>query len=83
MIKGGGFLDSYARLHPRDPGLTWNQQNPYTHHPKMPDRRLDYIFYRNASSLLSKLASVELVYTEPNEKGVYASDHYGVLATFE
>ena len=85
MLVVGKFNDSYKAVHPKREGLTWDNRNPFASDGKvkMPDRRLDYIFTRNQSKLLARLKSVELVFTEPDENGVYASDHFGVLAEFE
>ncbi len=83
MIKKGKFLDVYEAKHPGTPGLTWDNRNPFCAEHSMPDRRLDYIFVRQTGTFLSKPASVELVFNKPDADGVYASDHYGVLATFE
>ena len=82
MIEAGKFTDSYAKLHPGDPGLSWDNRNPFCAPHGLPDRRLDYIFYRNGSNVLGDLKSIELTFTKPNEQGMLASDHYGVLATF-
>lgn len=84
MTGEGHFKDSYAGMQPNQPGLTWDNQNPYAKlsSSRLPDRRIDYLFFRNASDILSRLNSVEIVYREPNAQGVFASDHYGLLAEF-
>lgn len=87
MRTQGSFRDVYALLHEGQGSqrYTWDNENPYAREPRvlMPDRRIDYIFSRNSSTLLSHLSSVEIVFTEPAGGGIYASDHYGVLAAFE
>ncbi len=82
VMLEGGLVDLFGALHPKDPGLTWNNSNPFAagSSVKMPDRRIDYIFMRGLP--ISRLASVEMVYTQP-EQGIYASDHFGLLATFK
>ena len=82
MMLESGFMDLFNVMHPKDPGLTWNNMNPFTvgSSVKMPDRRIDYIFVRGIS--MPKLQSAELVYTQPVE-GLYASDHFGVLAAVD
>lgn len=77
-----GFTDLFAAKNPGVVGLTWDNKNPYAagSSSKMPDRRIDYIFSKNAD--LSRLKSVERIFMEPQD-GYYASDHYGVLAEFE
>lgn len=85
MLDQGGFADSFAVLHPEAPGLTWNNQNPFaagSSHP-LPDRRIDYIFIRNASVLLSGIAASDIVFDQPNREGIFASDHYSLLGTFK
>ena len=79
-----GFTDTFASLCPGDPGLTWDNSNPYAagSNPKMPDRRIDYLFIKNPSKILSGLKSVERVLTLPLN-GVFASDHFGLLADFK
>ncbi len=84
MRTQGNFQDAYSLLH-EDEGCTWNNENPYARQSsvRMPDRRIDYVLFRNSSNLLSHLSSTERVFTEPDKSGVYASDHYGLLAAFE
>lgn len=83
MIRQGGFEDAYASRH-SDSGWTWNNRNPYaaSSSVKMPDRRIDYIFYRPGKKLLTKLEAADLVFTEANPENVYPSDHFGILAVF-
>jgi len=85
LLDKGGFTDSFAVLHPDAPGLTWDNRNPFaagSSHP-LPDRRIDYIFIRNASVLLSGLAASDIVFDQPSREGIFASDHYGLLGTFK
>ena len=85
MTGRGGFTDTFAELHPADPGWTWNNVNPFArdaHHP-MPDRRIDYIFVRPVTGFLKDIESVRLVWDLPNHSGIWASDHFGVLTEFK
>jgi len=85
MTQEGSFTDAFASLHPNDPGLTWDNQNPYagsSSHP-LPDRRIDYIFIHQSSRLLKHLEAVDILFTQPDRNSIFASDHYGVLATFK
>ncbi len=81
-----GRSNSHDDLHPARSCAhwTWDNRNPYaaSSFHKMPDRRIDYIFMRNQRHFLGRLTDVKLVYTEPDAEGVYATDHFGVLATF-
>ena len=83
-IKNAGWVDVFAVLHPQTPGLTWDNANLYAFGAKhaMPDRRIDYIFTRHSSKSLGRIEAVHVVYSDPDAAGRFASDHYGVLATF-
>ena len=80
MMPEHGFTDTFAALHPGDEGLTWDNKNPFVQQASvvLPDRRIDYIWRKNAVTLLQP-ASVQVVYREPDKNGIFASDHYGVL----
>lgn len=82
MAERGDFKDVYGYLYPGDLGYTWDNANPYTAAHGYPDRRLDYIFIRDSKGILGPVTSAEILFKEPNPDGVYASDHYGILATF-
>jgi len=85
MMVQGKFTDTYAVRHRKERGLTWDNNNPYVKKASvyLPDRRIDYIFIRNHSRILRGLKSVEVVFTDPDSRGIFASDHFGVLASFE
>ena len=51
-----------------------------TRSPLEPYRRIDYLFLR-ASATALKPITCQVVCSEPDESGMYPSDHYGVLAT--
>ncbi len=84
MSKIGLFTDAFSKVHPVEPGLTWDNRNPYAHGSSslMPDRRIDYIWVRNAGNVLGQVHSVSLAFTRPASDGVFASDHFGVVAQF-
>lgn len=85
LMEGGKFRDLFFEKNPGEAGLTWDHRNPYVRgaeHP-LPDRRIDFILTRGPGLLLKNLVSCGLVFTEPNEKGIWASDHFGVLAEFK
>ena len=85
FIHQGAFRDLYAQKHHLDSGFTWDNRNPYvaSAEHKLPDRRIDFILTRGSGPLLKDLVSCEIVFTKPNSKGFWASDHYGVLAEFK
>ncbi|MBI3317217.1 MAG: endonuclease/exonuclease/phosphatase family protein [Candidatus Omnitrophica bacterium] len=85
IIQTGKFADAYAKRHPAKPGITWDNRNPYTagcDHP-MPDRRIDFLFTRHERVLLGRLKEVQLILNKPNAKGIWPSDHLGVLGEWE
>lgn len=45
-------------------------------------RRIDYIFFNKAAEKMLIPQSAEIVIDQPDENGIYGSDHFGVLATF-
>jgi len=83
MKLQGDFVDTYGRLHPKEHGFSWDNRNLFTASHGLPDRRLDYIFVKDDSGLSEKLLSADLTFTQPDQQGVYASDHYGVITVLK
>lgn len=85
LIGKGGFRDLFFEKHGHESGFTWDNRNPYAagSQHKLPDRRIDFILSRGSGPLLKSLVSCECVFTQPNAKGIWASDHFGVLAEFK
>ncbi len=85
LIQKGNFRDLFDETHPGDPRITWDNRNPYVADAahQLPDRRIDYILARGKGPLLKNLISCDLVFTKANSAGVWASDHYGVMAEFK
>ena len=87
FVREGKYQDLFSKFHPGRPGCTWDNRNYYAanSHHKMPDRRIDQILIRSggSSSLLKKPSSCDLVYNTPHPSGIWASDHFGVLADFK
>ena len=81
----GKFKDIFRSLNPNEERFTWDNRNAYAGgaEHKMPDRRIDYILTRNAGPILGKPSFCDLVFTKPGAKGVWASDHFGILAEFK
>ncbi len=76
-----GFLDLFAELHPEEPGITWDNQNPFiqSHSVRFPDRRIDYLFLRKKA--LHRLPPLECrIACKTPSAELYPSDHYGVFA---
>jgi len=78
-----GFHDLYGERHPGAAGYTWdNRRNPYvagcSH--RLPDRRIDYIFWGGDKSGCEKPESCDIVFQNKARDGVFPSDHFGLLA---
>jgi len=84
LIQEAALEDVYDRIHPKSKALTWDNQNKFVREASeaLPDRRIDYIFKRKGNGLFGKIEDCQIVFTEPSKNGVWASDHYGVVATF-
>lgn len=74
------FYDVYPVFHENhlDP-----EHSTLNYHLGHQQRRIDYIFFNKASASTLIPASAEVVIDEPDENGVYGSDHFGVFATFD
>ncbi len=75
------YRDAWISAHPTDPGETFIPGNPLVADWDWPLRRLDYVFVRCAEHGGPTLAidRCDVVFAEP-VNGVWASDHFGVLA---
>lgn len=90
LIKSRGrFRDCYAEHQPYERGWTWSHKNPYTAMPSnllsgelMPQRRIDYIFCRPPRGFPFQSKSCRIVLDQPDSRGIWASDHFGLLAEF-
>jgi endonuclease/exonuclease/phosphatase family metal-dependent hydrolase len=83
-IRESGFVDLFAQFHPRDPGITWDNRNPFiqSHSVKFPDRRIDYLVLHEKAGEWAQATHCEVVCQAPTPEGIYPSDHYGVLGPF-
>jgi endonuclease/exonuclease/phosphatase family metal-dependent hydrolase len=78
--------DAWARSYPDQPGWTWAKSNPYTAKLAFlePDRRLDYIFVTPMrGNGRGTVHACRMVLDQPDPDGVYASDHFGLLAEIQ
>lgn len=80
LVHNSGLTDLFAFLCPGDPGFSWDNRNDFAgnHNPPVPNRRIDYIF-AGEKYLKNRLTGCKLVFTAPDDRGLYASDHFGVL----
>lgn len=80
------YEDAWASVHPEEAGHTFTPENPLVRGGEMPlerGRRIDYVFVRcgdHGPSL--RVTRCERVFAEPTD-GVWASDHFGVVADFD
>ena len=78
------YRDVWAATHPGEPGHTFTQRDPLLMEESdvtmEESRRIDYIFVRSDDRGPSLVpASCRLIFDEP-VRGVWASDHFGVVA---
>lgn len=78
------WVDTFEDQNPGVPGLTWDYRNPYAEaeRAKMAERRIDFIFTREAIGPFEKIRSSRVVFNQPSAAGVWPSDHFGVLTEF-
>ena len=80
------YEDAWPAIHRDEPGHTFEPRNPLVRAGQMPlerGRRIDYIMTRSgAHGPLLDVGDCRLIFTEP-VNGVWASDHYGILADFQ
>jgi endonuclease/exonuclease/phosphatase family metal-dependent hydrolase len=78
------YRDAWESVHPGEEGATYARENPILADPDWPFRRLDYILIRcglHGGPTLG-IARCERLFCEP-VGGVWASDHFGVMADLE
>jgi endonuclease/exonuclease/phosphatase family metal-dependent hydrolase len=76
FIVGAGFDDAWDELRPNNPGFTWSLF-PVPELDFAPFERIDLIFSNGPRAISIMRTGVEPVY------GLYASDHAGVVATYD
>jgi endonuclease/exonuclease/phosphatase family metal-dependent hydrolase len=80
------FQDAWAARHPGEAGWTWAASNPYTAALSFlqRDRRLDYIFVTpQRRDGRGRIHDCRIVFDQPSADGVFASDHFGLLAEIQ
>ena len=85
ILKESGWQDAYALKYPEKPGLTWENENLFARSASsaMPDRRIDYVFFKGPEFEADRLEKAEVVFQKPSADGLWASDHYGVSAVWK
>jgi endonuclease/exonuclease/phosphatase family metal-dependent hydrolase len=74
------FADCWALAGDGGPGYTFSPDNTYAREVHEPPRRLDYVYVRGPDKhRRGQPLAARVVFDEPAD-GVFASDHYGVVA---
>jgi endonuclease/exonuclease/phosphatase family metal-dependent hydrolase len=78
------YRDAWESVHGAEPGETFTPRNPLVSDWDWPFRRLDYVFVRcgEHGGPTLEVMGCERVLDEP-VNGVWASDHFGVMADLE
>jgi endonuclease/exonuclease/phosphatase family metal-dependent hydrolase len=78
------YRDAWEAVHPGQPGATYTSENALLWDWDWPFKRLDYVFVRCGEHGGPTLAiqACELMFDRPVD-GVWASDHFGVVADLE
>jgi endonuclease/exonuclease/phosphatase family metal-dependent hydrolase len=75
------FADCFRVAGDGSAGHTFSRRNPYAAPTREPDRRIDYVFVRGPDKQgRGEPLSCRVVLDQPDEAGVFPSDHFGVLA---
>jgi endonuclease/exonuclease/phosphatase family metal-dependent hydrolase len=77
------FADAFAVAGDGSPGYTYARNNHYALRAREPNRRLDYIFSRGPDRLLRGEPLEARVVLDQSTEGVFATDHYGVMAEIQ
>ena len=80
ILQAAGFGDVWSKLHPHNPGLTWPLFAEDPPGPASLQQRIDLIMTRGAAI---KSHAIQRTGLFPTAGGVWASDHAGVVGTFE
>lgn len=73
------FQDAWRLAGGEGPGWTWDNRNPFAAEMREPDRRIDYIFVGWRLGSRAWVRRAEVIADRPLT-GVYATDHFGLLA---
>lgn len=81
-LRKAGFRDLFEEANPSDPGITWDNRNPFirSHTVVFPDRRIDYLLLRNSGRETPAVDEADVVLNSVGPEGFPPSDHYGVCA---
>jgi endonuclease/exonuclease/phosphatase family metal-dependent hydrolase len=75
------FADAFGVAGDGSPGYTFSKRNPHAEPLREPERRIDYVFVRGPDEALrGEPRDAAVCFDEP-ASGMFASDHFGVIAT--
>ncbi len=78
------YQDAWESVHPDDPGYTFEVSNPLVRAGEVStgvSRKIDHVLVRSGlHGPTLRVADCQRVLDRPDEHGVWASDHYGVMA---
>jgi endonuclease/exonuclease/phosphatase family metal-dependent hydrolase len=83
ILLSAGFVDSWAAVHPSDPGYTipLYLEDPFNP-DATPNRRIDLILTHDGSDVIAAFDSVLIGLTDRTPSGLLPSDHAGVVSSF-
>ena len=70
LLSGSGLTDVWNAVFPSAPGFTYPSNAP--------TQRIDYMWAN--TPVMKALVSINQTATQPNQDGIYPSDHFGLLA---
>lgn len=74
------FNDAF-RVAGQGEGATWSNRNPYAREAFEPERRIDYVYVGYPTRAgLGRVDACRVVCDQPDDDGVWPSDHFGVFA---
>lgn len=77
-VAGVGFTDSWADIHPKQPGFSCCFPESLAETKPGLDQRIDYVFVRGLKPLTAKIVGAHLL---AHRTGLWPSDHAGLVAT--
>lgn len=77
-VAGAGFTDSWADIHPKQPGVTCCFPEKLSETKPGLDQRIDYVFVRGLKPLTIKIVGA---HPWAHSSGLWPSDHAGLVAT--
>lgn len=76
------FADAFGVAGDGTSGVTFAKRNPHAEPLREPDRRIDYVYVRGPDDTQrGEPQGSRVCFDEPASNGVFASDHFGVVAT--